>query len=1060
MSIASSLMMLEILTINHCDGLEYIIDTDDEYGKDNMKAIFPNLKTLSVFKCLLLKYMFGQYHVANKDYKEIHIQFSALESLSLHDLPKFVSICSTNTLTVTWPSLKDFVCYSCFYPFYGSVSYLTIITSTEDPKGIINHFLTLQTLHIWSSGFECIFFLNGHGMTEQQVSLRLRYLSLEYLHQMTYIWMGPKNSVTLQHLTTLKIRECGKLEVIFPSCVLRSLPELKLLTISECMELKQIVGCEKGASKDSFTFPNLKKLEIFGCPKLEVIFSKYVLRCLPELNFLQIRKCEKLEQIIEEDKKLSNHISPQPCFPKLEALYVGHCHKLKRLFYGSASNDLPNLHLLIINGAYELEELVGCEQGNCDEIGNTKAELPKLKLLIFMHLSNFHLDTRLSNLKICVVYKCPNLSLTSTTTLGKLIENFPYEEDFKNTVVERWEFEGILRLLNEDSAMSGSSEFTSSQTGDIGNESIEEGPAAEGAKTKSLSNGVEDISIEGGVATHIESGGMDLPALDSKLVEQDDKMNEGKPGIMSSKGIQIEEGLNLVDKQEGIDIVSNNNSDISPASADIRTRLGAYKHFVGLDDAQISLLVEAITSYPHLWNASKKFSDRFQAWRLKILADMLSFLQKESVHSVIPEREKEFDKLCEEAIEVGFESLWVEEMRQRVVARDPKLGEDIVAKRQIDENSKRNLSLLHKCSSGDMVSDSQAVEQGDGPNKDWEVSTSEIQRITTSLTVERPTPSYLYIPIRETPSNPLVDTQQTSEQWLMKQKIPVGEIPKSIVQVVVGQTIAKNTNMAASSILSESGSSQLDSKVTLQSKSHSHSEIKSSQIEPCIAKESEGHHKLIQDIGGNDMIPIVLGKEGEDNIVLKTLVELEKYLKISLKDIVSSETNTLRLFSNLNFLSNLPFKDVNLSDGLKHIIETMHQHFPTILCSFKQRFATIDKLAKLEARQNEVAIKISEAENFNDEAQLKEVVLKEQINRLKEEIKVCETALSSLDEGKNKCIAETIRYKKELENVRKNKSQVVEDQTKVEQELLQMAYKWSVLCSEYELDRMTARNPS
>jgi len=266
-------------------------------------------------------------------------------------------------------------------------------------------------------------------MTEQQVSLRLNYLSLEYLHQMTYIWVAPKNSVTLQHLTTLKIRECGKLEVIFPSCVLRSLPELKCLTISECMELKQIVGCEKGASMNPFTFPNLKQLEIFGCPKLEVIFSKYVLRCLPELNLLQIRKCEKLKQIIEEDdQKLSNHISPLPCFPKLEALYVGHCHKLKRLFYGSASNDLPNLHLLIINGAFELEELVGCEQGNCDKIQKSKAELPKLKLLIFMHLSNFHLDTDLSNVKNRVVYECPKLSLTSTTTLGKLNESFPYEE--------------------------------------------------------------------------------------------------------------------------------------------------------------------------------------------------------------------------------------------------------------------------------------------------------------------------------------------------------------------------------------------------------------------------------------------------------------------------------------------------------------------------------------------------------------------------------------------------------------------------------------------------------
>jgi len=116
--------------------------------------------------------------------------------------------------------------------------------------------------------------------------------------------------------------------------------------------------------------------------------------------------------------------------------------------------------------------------------------------------------------------------------------------------------------------------------------------------------------------------------------------------------------------------------------------LGTYKHFVDLDDAQIALLVEAITTYPHLWNACEKFSDRFQAWRLKILADILLFLQKESVDNVTPQREKEFHKLCEEAVEIGFESSLIDEMRQHVLTRDPKLREDI-AERQMDENPKR-----------------------------------------------------------------------------------------------------------------------------------------------------------------------------------------------------------------------------------------------------------------------------------------------------------------------------------------------------------------------------------
>jgi len=48
---------------------------------------------------------------------------------------------------------------------------------------------------------------------------------------------------------------------------------------------------------------------------------------------------------------------------------------------------------------------------------------------------------------------------------------------------------------------------------------------------------------------------------------------------------------------------------------------------------------------------------------------------------------------------------------------------------------------------------------------------------------------------------------------------------------------------------------------------------------------------------------------------------------------------------------------------MNDIIDTMHKEFPSTLCSFKQSFATADNLAVLEA-------------------QLKEVVSKEQIIRL------------------------------------------------------------------------------
>ncbi|KAK7401384.1 hypothetical protein VNO78_12814 [Psophocarpus tetragonolobus] len=237
---------------------------------------------------------------------------------------------------------------------------------------------------------------------------------------------------------------------------------------------------------------------------------------------------------------------------------------------------------------------------------------------------------------------------------------------------------------------------------------------------------------------------------------------------------------------------------------------------------------------------------------------------------------------------------------------------------------------------------------------------------------------------------------------------------------------------------------------------HSNSEIRHSQTGIYNAKESEVHPINILDFMANDIMslfqPVEEDGEGlvtEDYWVVKALADLERCLTMPLKDIASSDNDTLHLLTALNFLSNLPLKDLTLSDGLKDIIDSMHKEFPNFLCSFKQSFAITDKLAVLESHWNEVASKLSGVKNFMDEAQEKEVLLKERIIRLKKEIEDCEADLSSLQEEKKKSIAETIRYKNEFENVRKYKSQMVKDQRKLQQKLSEVGCKWSALCSRF-----------
>ncbi|QCD89321.1 disease resistance protein RPS2 [Vigna unguiculata] len=670
----------------------------------------------------------------------------------------------------------------------------------EIEGGGLNELNKLEILG--SEELECLIDTTNNSSEVMNVFSQLHTLKMDDMENLKVIWhcVVPANG-PFEKLEKLYLSDCPQLTSLFTYVVAQRLVQLKILKIKRCNELKHILtdGEKMEKSQDEFStwhpvriFPNLEEVKIKSCKELKYIFSGNIVGGLGQLKVLEIEECDMLDQIIgdivplaEQDRKEEvdeiieegkhphshstsiptttvlkhNPASTTKSLTSLEELFIEDCDGLVNIVDSGEEYDteilkaiFPNLRKLSVRFCGQLKYMFGQYPLENQDYKEIHIQFSALEILSLDYLPNF-------------VSICATNTLTVTCPSLKDFYCHKCSFPFYNGV-------GYLTLPTDSREPIS---INRKEIGDVGNESIK--------------------SSSTGVATDIESGGEDILALDSEVVEQDDKMNEDKAGI------QVEEGLNLLHKQEEIDVVPNNNIHIS---SDIHARLGAYKHFVDLDNAQIALLLEAITTYPHLWNASKKFSERFQAWRLKILADMLLFLQKESVDSVIPQREKEFHKLCEEAIEVGFESSWVEEMRQRVVARDPKLGEDI-AKTQIDENSKR-------CSCGDTVPDS----QGDGPNITFEegsnsvdkggeivvsndhivaqsneepeqefvaeVSTSEIPIIATSLTnsqpVERPTPSYFYIPLRETPSNALVDTQRNSEPFLMNQKKSVGEIPQ------------------------------------------------------------------------------------------------------------------------------------------------------------------------------------------------------------------------------------------------------------------------------------------
>ncbi|WJX31211.1 Serine/threonine-protein kinase wnk4 [Trifolium repens] len=360
-------MSLESLTIEECDELEHVV-VDIGYGSggNELGNVFPKLKELNVEDCEKLQYIFGHINASDdhdQDNIEIQLHIPALKSLMFVKLQSLISMCPKQYQT-TFPALEKIELNECSqvdvksigdFTFLTSISRYLGSTTIKQFSGNIEHFLALERLEVSKSNVESILCLNEES--ERQINLGLQNMILRKLPMMIYLFVGPKNA---------------------------------------------------------FTLKNLKSIVIFGCKKLEIVFSTSVLRSLSQLSILRIEECNELKHIIEDDdddienQRMSNVMSSKTCFPVLKALAVVKCNKLKSVFPITMSKELPKLEAMIISEADELEEIfksVGDDQ---------KVKIPNLKFVGFDNLpSLFHVHGIFQTVENRFVQNCKKLSLTS-----------------------------------------------------------------------------------------------------------------------------------------------------------------------------------------------------------------------------------------------------------------------------------------------------------------------------------------------------------------------------------------------------------------------------------------------------------------------------------------------------------------------------------------------------------------------------------------------------------------------------------------------------------------------
>ena len=131
----------------------------------------------------------------------------------------------------------------------------------------------------------------------------LTRLQLSDLPELKCIWKGLTGHVSLRSLIHLNLRFVNKLTLIFPPSLARSLPQLEILEISYCRELKHIIG---EITPESHGLPKLKTLDISDCGKLESVIPVSVYPSLLNLIRMTISCAYNLKQIFYGGEESSN----------------------------------------------------------------------------------------------------------------------------------------------------------------------------------------------------------------------------------------------------------------------------------------------------------------------------------------------------------------------------------------------------------------------------------------------------------------------------------------------------------------------------------------------------------------------------------------------------------------------------------------------------------------------------------------------------------------------------------------------------------------------------------
>ncbi|XP_024039419.1 disease resistance protein At4g27190 [Citrus clementina] len=300
--------------------------------------------------------------------------FPLLESLTIHNLINMERICVDRLKVESFNELKTVEAYNC-----DKLSNIFWLSTTKclprlERIAVVN---CSKMKEIFAIGEEV------DNAIEKIEFAQLRSLSLGNLPEVTSFCRrevetpsaSPNRQVSQEESTTMYCSSEITLDIstlLFNEKV--ALPNLEALEISE-------INVDKIWHYNHLpvTFPrfqNLTRLIVWRCHKLKYIFSASMIRSLKQLQHLEVRFCEDLQEIIFENR--ADEVIPYFVFPQLTTLRLQGLPKLRCLYPGMHTLEWPALEILSVHCCDKLK-IFTADLSQNDQLG-IPAQQPPLPL--------------------------------------------------------------------------------------------------------------------------------------------------------------------------------------------------------------------------------------------------------------------------------------------------------------------------------------------------------------------------------------------------------------------------------------------------------------------------------------------------------------------------------------------------------------------------------------------------------------------------------------------------------------------------------------------------------